>query len=197
MTAEATEVIWFEDLGRGDVARVGGRNAPLGEMVRNLGAKGIRVPPGFATTADTGGAGVMFSIDTKTGLDEVVVIDAARGLGENVVRGSVDPDEYAVFKPLLSDPALAPIIERKRGGKAQKMLYARDGESDQLFIGQARPETVQSRRGTQALKTCRITHTRPATTASPMLRPGAAASRACRRWSAPATPPMCCTTSKR
>ena len=46
------ETIWFEELGRGDVARVGGKNASLGEMVRRLGEKGVRVPPGFATTAD-------------------------------------------------------------------------------------------------------------------------------------------------
>jgi len=43
---------WFEGLSRGDVARVGGKNASLGEMVRTLGAEGIKVPPGFATTAD-------------------------------------------------------------------------------------------------------------------------------------------------
>ena len=43
---------WFEDIGIGDVASVGGKNASLGEMVRNLGRYGIKVPPGFATTAD-------------------------------------------------------------------------------------------------------------------------------------------------
>ena len=43
---------WFETLSRGDVARVGGKNASLGEMVRRLADQGIRVPPGFATTAD-------------------------------------------------------------------------------------------------------------------------------------------------
>ena len=45
----------------------------------------------------------MFSIDTETGFDKVVLINAAWGLGENVVQGAVDPDEYQVFKPLLSD----------------------------------------------------------------------------------------------
>jgi pyruvate, water dikinase len=43
---------WFEEIGIGDVASVGGKNASLGEMVRNLGRYGIKVPPGFATTAD-------------------------------------------------------------------------------------------------------------------------------------------------
>jgi pyruvate,water dikinase len=52
MSKPAQHVIWFEQLGRGDVARVGGKNASLGEMVRNLGTSGIRVPPGFATTAE-------------------------------------------------------------------------------------------------------------------------------------------------
>jgi len=46
---------------------------------------------------------VMFSIDTKTGFPGVVVIDGSWGLGETVVQGSVDPDSYRVFKPLLAD----------------------------------------------------------------------------------------------
>ena len=45
-------VVWFHEIGRDDVARVGGKNASLGEMVRHLGGRGVRVPPGFATTAD-------------------------------------------------------------------------------------------------------------------------------------------------
>src|SRR5688572_6697435 len=51
MTKETSPVVWLENLGRSDVARVGGKNASLGEMVRNLEKKGVRVPPGFATTA--------------------------------------------------------------------------------------------------------------------------------------------------
>ena len=333
---------WFEDIGRGDVGSVGGKNAVLGEMVRNLGRCGIKVPPGFATTADgywhfiassdlerliesqfaslrkgaasvaevgsairsaiegakwpadladaicrayrdlsrrvgveeadvavrssataedlpeasfagqqasflnirgevalldsarrcfaslftdraisyreakgfdhvkvalsigvqqmvrsdLAGAGVMFSIDTETGFDRVVLINASWGLGENVVQGSVDPDEYQVFKPLLSDAGLSPIVHKRCGGKLLKMIYtqagaeptsniettpaersayvlsdaeilqlarfacaieqhygrpmdiewAKDGRSGELFIVQARPETVQSRR---------------------------------------------------
>lgn len=53
MTSDAASVIWFEELGRGDVPRVGGKNASLGEMVANLAGKGVKVPPGFATTAET------------------------------------------------------------------------------------------------------------------------------------------------
>ena len=73
--------------------------------------------------SDIGGSGVMFSIDTETGFDKVVLINAAWGLGENVVQGAVDPDEYQVFKPLLSNSALKPIIARKCGAKSIKMIY--------------------------------------------------------------------------
>src|SRR5688572_3261288 len=51
-TPQTNHVIWFEDLTRNDVAKVGGKNASLGEMVRNLGGKGVSVPPGFATMAE-------------------------------------------------------------------------------------------------------------------------------------------------
>ncbi len=345
-------VMWFEDLGRGDVSSVGGKNASLGEMVRHLRPRGVRIPPGFATTAqaywrfcdanglrevvaaalddlgtrkaplvevgstirraflrgewpedlkeaiassyrllcqrsskadadvavrssataedlpdasfagqqesylnirgesalldacrrcyaslftdraisyrqikgfdhlkvalsigvqnmvrsDLGGAGVMFSIDTETGFDKSVLINAAWGLGENVVQGAVDPDEYQVFKPLLADPSRIPIIEKTLGEKSEKMVYAtdgdrptrnvpaskaeraafvladadiltlarwacvieehyacpmdvewaKDGENGELFIVQARPETVQSHRAVGALKSYRI-----------------------------------------
>ena len=156
--------------------------------------------------SDLGGAGVMFSIDTETGFDKVVLVNAAWGLGENVVQGAVDPDEYQVFKPLLSQPSLVPIIEKKLGEKAQKMIYAqdgdrptrnvptskaeraafvlndpdiltlarwacviedhygrpmdmewaKDGETGEMFIVQARPETVQSRKEASAFKSYRI-----------------------------------------
>jgi pyruvate,water dikinase len=345
-------MMWFEQLGRDDVAQVGGKNASLGEMVQHLGKRGVRIPTGFATTAhaywqfvdtnrlretiaallgelkagqaplsdvgaairraflrsswpaalaaeiassyrelcrrvgktdsdvavrssataedlpdasfagqhesylnirgeaalldacrrcyaslftdraimyreakgfdhlkvalsigvqnmvraDLGGAGVMFSIDTETGFDKVVLINASWGLAENVVQGAVDPDEYQVFKPLLLDFSVAPIIEKRLGEKAQKMIYAtsgdrptrnvptskaersafvlgnydiltlarwacaieehygrpmdmewaKDGESGQLFIVQARPETVQSRREASAFKSYRL-----------------------------------------
>jgi pyruvate, water dikinase len=153
--------------------------------------------------SDRGAAGVMFSIDTETGFPDTVLINAAWGLGEAVVQGEVNPDQYVVFKPLLSQDGLAPIIERTLGAKERKIVYqakgrkttrtvttspeeraafvlndhdilklarwavaiekhygrpmdiewARDGDSGELFIVQARPETVQSRRESTALKT--------------------------------------------
>lgn len=348
-------IVWFRDLRRGDVARVGGKNASLGELIGNLSAQGVSVPPGFASTADAywrfidanglrqvigstldafaarklaladagaairrailhgdwpddiagairdayrqlcsqsgradvdvavrssataedlpdasfagqqetylnvrgerallaacrrcyaslftdraiayreekgfdhlrvalsigvqrmvrsdvGAAGVMFSLDTETGFDKVVLISAAWGLGENVVQGTVDPDEYEVFKPLLGDAACSPVIGKTLGGKAHKLIYARDedaptrnvptskaeraafvladrdilalahwacaieahygqpmdiewakdGVSGELFVVQARPETVQSRREAGAVKTYRLGET--------------------------------------
>ena len=74
--------------------------------------------------SDLACAGVMFTLDTETGFPRVVLINAAWGLGENVVQGTVDPDEYQVFKPLLADRALTPIVHKKLGGKALKLIYA-------------------------------------------------------------------------
>ncbi len=77
--------------------------------------------------ADTGGSGVMFSIDTESGFPDAVLINAAWGLGENVVQGAVDPDEYEVFKPFLENEALTPILEKRLGAKEIKMIHDRDG----------------------------------------------------------------------
>jgi len=145
--------------------------------------------------ADKAGSGVMFSIDTETGFPRTVLINAAWGLGELVVQGVVDPDEYIVFKPFLDDPSKKPIVEKKVGGKERKMTFgsgrqplktvstakadqhkfvldddeimtlarwadrieqhygqpmdiewAKDGLDGELYIVQARPETVQSQR---------------------------------------------------
>lgn len=154
--------------------------------------------------ADLAGSGVMFSIDTETGFPRTVLINANWGLGETVVQGMVDPDEYHVFKTLLEVEGLMPIVEKRPGGKARKMVYAskgsselvdtteeeragfvlsdeeilvlarwacaieahygqpmdmewaKDGETGELFIVQARPETVQSRKGAETLKSYRI-----------------------------------------
>ena len=345
-------IAWFETLNNGDVPRVGGKNASLGEMVRRLASRGVRVPGGFATTAqayrdylaandigprlerllrslaagqstlhETGGAarrlfleaefpvaiadavraayrelsrrcavaeasvavrssataedlpdasfagqqetflnvrgerelldacrrcyaslftdraiayrqakgfdhmevalsigvqqmvrsdlagsGVMFSLDTESGFPRVAVINAAWGLGETVVQGAVDPDKYVVFKPLLDDAALSPIVEKTLGAKERKMVYAsggsartavvettrkerqsfvlsdgeilklarwaveverhygramdmewaKDGETGELYLVQARPETVQSSRNVATLRTYRL-----------------------------------------
>jgi pyruvate,water dikinase len=82
--------------------------------------------------SDRGGAGVMFSVDTETGFPGVVVINAAYGLGETVVQGSVDPDEYRVFKPLLEQGGCKPIIESKLGRKERKLVYGRLGTATAL-----------------------------------------------------------------
>lgn len=155
--------------------------------------------------SDSSGSGVMFSIDTESGFDKIVLINAAWGLGENIVQGTVNPDEYQVFKPLLDDKSLVPIIDKKRGGKEMKMVYgdediptrniptskaeraafvlgneeilqlgrwactierhygcqmdvewAKDGITEELFVVQARPETVQSRRDAAVFKTYKV-----------------------------------------
>lgn len=97
--------------------------------------------------SDVGASGVMFSIDTDSGFPRAAVISAAWGLGETVVQGSINPDKYVVFKPLLSPgtdgavPGAAtgqyiPIIEKTRGSKTHKMVYGRGGN--------ARTRTVQT-----------------------------------------------------
>src|SRR5690606_12322987 len=77
--------------------------------------------------ADRAGAGVMFSLDTETGFPDLVVINASWGLGETIVQGSVDPDEYRVFKPRLDERDLVPILGKRLGGKEQKLVYADHG----------------------------------------------------------------------
>ena len=75
--------------------------------------------------ADTGSSGVMFTIDTESGFENVVLINAAWGLGENVVQGTVNPDEFYVFKPTFTDHH-SPILRRQLGEKAIKMVYSHD-----------------------------------------------------------------------
>ena len=151
-------------------------------------------------------AGVLFTIDTESGFPDTVLINANWGLGETVVKGTITPDQYTVYKPLLADETLTPIIGKHRGDKESKMVYAdsgeattttvetteeerrayvlsdediltlarwgatiedhydrpmdiewaRDGETEELFILQARPETVQSRRAASVLRTYRL-----------------------------------------
>jgi pyruvate,water dikinase len=75
--------------------------------------------------SDIGASGVMFTLDTESGFRDVVMITAAYGLGETVVQGAVNPDEFLVFKPTL-EQGKRPIIRRHLGEKAIKMIYARD-----------------------------------------------------------------------
>lgn len=90
--------------------------------------------------SDRGGSGVMFSIDTETGFPRVVVISAAWGLGELVVQGSVEPDRYLVFKPLLDQPGTAPIVERTVGAKARMMVYSRGGTKRTRIVDTPAPQ---------------------------------------------------------
>ena len=162
--------------------------------------------------SDLACAGVMFSIDTETGFRDAVLLTAAWGLGENVVQGAVNPDEWLIFKPTL-ERGFAPILSKRLGSKAVRMVYtdpaeakgdgrpvrneavpaeerrrfalsdeealtlarwacvieahyserrghptpmdiewAKDGLSGELFILQARPETVESRRQDTVLR---------------------------------------------
>lgn len=157
--------------------------------------------------SDLASSGVMFSIDTETGFQDAVLISAAYGLGENVVQGTVNPDEYYVFKPTLKTGS-RPILKKRIGSKEIRMIYdegggrltknisvpederaslcltddeilelarwaviveehyshvrgqftpmdlewAKDGQTGELFIVQARPETVQSLKQHDTLK---------------------------------------------
>ncbi|MEG4408324.1 phosphoenolpyruvate synthase [Microcoleus sp. MON2_D5] len=357
ITKEKALVLWFDEVGIGDIPLVGGKNASLGEMIQQLTAQGVRVPSGFATTAhayryfiqsagleaklreifadldvedlqnlrqkgkqaralildtpfprelqaaiadayeklcdrygdstdvavrssataedlpdasfagqqetylnvqacagvlecchkcfasiftdraisyrqqrgfdhfevalsvgvqkmvrsDLASSGVMFSIDTETGFKNAVLVTAAYGLGENVVQGTVNPDEYFVFKPTLKQGFL-PILDKRLGSKTLKMVYdiggskytknvsviaaeknkfaiqddeilqlakwaviieehyskvrgtytpmdiewAKDGNTGELFIVQARPETVQSQKSAKILRNYKL-----------------------------------------
>jgi pyruvate,water dikinase len=75
--------------------------------------------------SDIGAAGVMFTLDTESGFRDVVMVTSAYGLGENVVQGAVNPDEFLVFKPTLKQ-GHRPIIRRHLGEKAIKMIYTKD-----------------------------------------------------------------------
>uniref|UniRef100_UPI004056F67E phosphoenolpyruvate synthase n=1 Tax=Candidatus Electronema sp. TaxID=2698783 RepID=UPI004056F67E len=75
--------------------------------------------------SDSSCSGVLFSIDTESGFKDAVFITGAWGLGENVVQGAVNPDEYYVFKPTLKQ-GKRPIVGKKVGSKAIKMIYDND-----------------------------------------------------------------------
>jgi pyruvate,water dikinase len=141
--------------------------------------------------ADLACSGVLFTLDTESGFRDVVFITAAYGLGETIVQGAVNPDEFYVHKPMLAKSYPA-IVRRERGNKAVRMVWrdgatvientptalqqrfaltdaevlelarqavaieqhygrpmdvewAKDGVSGELFIVQARPETIKAR----------------------------------------------------
>lgn len=77
--------------------------------------------------SDKGSAGVIFTIDPETGFENVIYITSAWGLGENVVQGAVNPDEFYAFKPSI-EKGLKSIIFKKMGEKENKMIYDEGGE---------------------------------------------------------------------
>lgn len=161
--------------------------------------------------SDLASSGVMFSIDTETGFKNAVLVTAAYGLGENIVQGAVNPDEYLVFKPTLKQ-GFRPILDKLLGTKSIKMVYdlggskytknvsvspkergkyainddeilqlarwaiqieehysqvrgtytpmdiewAKDGNTGELFVVQARPETVQSQKSATVLRNYKL-----------------------------------------
>jgi len=151
--------------------------------------------------SDLAASGVMFSCDTESGFGDVVLINASYGLGENIVKGRVDPDQFYVFETTLRNN-FRPIIEKRLGSKLVKLIYtedgkestkdvavslkdrskfciqdddilklakwsmlieqhykknmdmewAKDGRNGKLYIVQARPETVQSKKNVRVLE---------------------------------------------
>jgi len=84
--------------------------------------------------SDIASSGVMFSLDTESGFEDVAFITGAYGLGENVVQGAVNPDEFYVFKPTLKQ-GFKPIISKKVGSKEIKMIYTKDGKHPTKNVG--------------------------------------------------------------
>lgn len=91
--------------------------------------------------ADKSSSGVMFTVDTETGFPNALVINGAWGLGENVVKGVVNPDQYYVFKEKLGQSEYSPIIEKVLGSKELKMIYSSDEGHNTLNI----PTTLEER----------------------------------------------------
>jgi pyruvate,water dikinase len=81
--------------------------------------------------SDLGASGVMFTLDTDSGFRDVVFITAAWGLGETVVQGAVNPDEFYLYKPALRSGKY-PVLRRNLGSKALKMLYAPPGSAERV-----------------------------------------------------------------
>jgi len=81
--------------------------------------------------SDKGSSGVMFSIDTETGFKDVVFINAAWGLGENVVQGTIDPDSFFVHKPTFKK-GYKTVLKRKRGNKEKTMIFSEKLETANL-----------------------------------------------------------------
>lgn len=77
--------------------------------------------------SDKACSGVMFTLDTESGFPDMVLVSGAWGLGDNVVQGTVRPDEFRVFKPLLNKKGVTPIVEKRLGTKGKTMVLAKGG----------------------------------------------------------------------
>ncbi|MBD3616313.1 MAG: phosphoenolpyruvate synthase [Gracilimonas sp.] len=93
--------------------------------------------------ADKSCSGVMFTVDTETGFPNAVLINGSWGLGENIVQGTVNPDQFYVFKPFLKDKKRSPIIEKSLGSKELKMVYEEDGSTKTKNIPTTKAERQQ------------------------------------------------------
>lgn len=92
--------------------------------------------------SDQGVAGVMFTLDTESGFRDAVFINASYGLGETVVQGSVNPDEYYVFKPSLRAGKRA-VIRKKLGEKATRMIFADTSHADRSTLIEPVPDALR------------------------------------------------------
>nr|WP_315165779.1 phosphoenolpyruvate synthase [uncultured Flavobacterium sp.] len=79
--------------------------------------------------SDKASSGVAFTIDPDSGFENTIIINGCWGLGENIVQGTITPDEWMVFKPSLENPELNPILKRQCGRKEFTMIYAENSES--------------------------------------------------------------------
>ncbi|MGB7906325.1 MAG: phosphoenolpyruvate synthase, partial [Steroidobacteraceae bacterium] len=98
----------------------------------------------YMVRSDTGASGVMFTLDTDSGFRDVVFITASYGLGETVVQGAVNPDEFYVYKPALRD-GHHPILRRTLGAKAIKMIYAPAAQAELRVLTVDVPEADRMR----------------------------------------------------
>lgn len=94
--------------------------------------------------SDLGASGVMFTLDTESGFEQVVLITSAYGLGETVVQGAVNPDEFYVYKPALKQGKAA-VISRNLGGKAIKMIFGAGRETGHSVLTVAVPPAESQR----------------------------------------------------
>ncbi len=89
--------------------------------------------------SDVGSSGVMFTLDTESGFRDVVFITSSWGLGETVVQGAVNPDEFYVYKPALAKGRY-PVLRKNLGSKAIKMVYGDDAEGRTVSTVEVAPE---------------------------------------------------------